>query len=141
MHFLITIGIHTSSIQSRIGRNTCEVAPSVTFIYLYKDEQSKRKFVENLEKKLGIKSEEEWNNVLWANLQKIKLPPTWRFSSISYNFLTFRMRDVTALVREVYQSTSIIPEKTASYKKTQTLLKSTLFELFPQEGNFILNFF
>ena len=40
------------------------------------------------------------------------------------------------VVREVYQSESILKDKTASFKKSQILLKKILKKIFAEEGIF-----
>lgn len=85
------------------------------------DQNKKIEYVNYLEKQLGITHQEQWNTVLSSQVRKLKLPPNWDFN------------DVVSLVRDVYKS-ELIKLKSAAYKKTQAVLKTSLKTLFPKEG-------
>ena len=88
---------------------------------MLQDQNKKIEYVNYLEKQLGITHQEQWNTVLSSQVRKLKLPPNWDFN------------DVVSLVRDVYKS-ELIKLKSAAYKKTQAVLKTSLKTLFPKEG-------
>ena len=79
----------------------------------------RREYVKYLEKELKIENEMGWKEVKTSDLIGIKLPPNWK------------LRDVLTLVSETLQSPKI---RTASYKKSQSILKSMFPTLFPEHG-------
>ena len=73
---------------------------------------------------MGIVNEDGWKDVDFKALiqQQVRLPLDWK------------LVDLLTLVKEVYNSSTIIKSKNVSFKKSQAMLRNMFKTIFPKEG-------